>query len=254
MNSTPAAIPVRCTLYAILMRHYYFILFISLLTASCVHKTQDNPFIKQDYLSKWFIENEDSLYKEFENHVAKNSLCLKCDTTWGEMAYIQFDSVSFMGRFSQQVIKYCDSLQVTYFYNKNGKKTVRILLSTGYNRKFTKALDSLFTGVIKPKYFIVDKYEQPDTNIDIFSLNNVYVIVKDLRIQMNPIDTLNNLTLYINAKPKDTVINFDNKGIFIHQIFGEEILLKKINNVNVKFCDTIKQNLLSLNEALSKLK
>ena len=202
------------------MRHYYFILFISLVTTSCVHKTQDKQSIKQDYLSEWFLKNEDSLFKEFENHVAKNSLCAKCDTSWGEMAYIQFDTVSYMGRFSHQVTKYCDSLQVTYFYNKNGKKTVRILLSTGYNRKFTKALDSLFTGVAKPKYFIVEKYEQPATNVDIFSLNNVDVIVKDLRIQLNKVDTLSNLTLYINAKPKDTVIDFDNKEFFIHQIFG----------------------------------
>lgn len=236
------------------MRHYYFILFISLLAASCVHKTQDKQFIKQDYLSKWFIENEDSLYKEFENYVAKNSLCAKCDTRWGEMGYIQFDSVSFMGRFSNLVTKYCDSLQVTYFYNKNGKKTVRILLSTGYNRNFTKALDSLFTGVTKPKYFIVEKYEQPKIKVDIFTLNNVSAIVKDLRIQMNSTDTLNNLTVYINAKPKDTLINFDNKEFFIHQIFGEEILLKKVNSVDIKFCDTIKQNLSSLNEAFLKLK
>lgn len=236
------------------MRHYYFILFISFVTSSCVHKTQDKQFIKQDYLSEWFIKNEDSLYKEFENHVAKNSLCAKCDTTWGEMAYIQFDSVSFMGRFSHLVTKYCDSLQVTYFYNKNSAKNMRILLSTGYNKKFTTALDSLFTSVPKPKHFIVEKYEQPDTKFDIYSLNNVNVFVKDLRIQINAIDTLENLTVYINARPKDTAINLENKELFIHQIFGEEMLLKKLNNVNIKFCDTNKPNLLSLNEALLKLR
>jgi hypothetical protein len=236
------------------MRHYYFILFISFVAASCVPKTQDKEFIKQDYLSSWFIQNEDSLYKEFENHVAKNSLCAKCDTTWGEMAYIQFDSLTLMGQFSNLVTKYCDSLQVTYFYNKNSGKRVRILLSTGYNKKFTTALDSLFTGVPKPKHFIVEKYEQAETGADIYSLNNVDVIVKDLRIQITTIDTLKNMTVYINARPKDTAIDFDNKEFFTHQIFGEEMLLKKINNVNIKFCDTIKQNLLSLNEALLKLK
>lgn len=184
----------------------------------------------------------------------KNSLCEKCDTSWGEMAYQKVDSSSYMGRFSLEAKKYSDSIEVTYFYNKSTPPKARILLTTNYNKRLTGALDTVLNSVSAPKHFKVDKYEQPDTRTDIFGIDKGDVIVKDLRIEMKPFDTLQTLTAFIHANLKDIKITDDNKDYLKKQLFGEELLLKKIKDVDFKFSDTLKSNLLTLNEARSKLK
>ena len=232
-----------------------FIITIILLTLiSCKQKSQDDNPSKPDYLSKWFIANEDSLYAEFVQYVNKNSLCDHCDTTWGEMAYQKVDSSSYMGRFSLEAKKYSDSIDVVYFYNKNSNPKARILLTTNYNLRLTKALDSLFNFVSTPKHFKVDKYEQPDTRTDIFGIDKGDVVVKDLRIEMKPVDNLQMLTVFIHANPKDTKITDDNKDDLKKQLFGEELLLKKIKDVEFKISDTIHSDLLTLDVTRSKLK
>lgn len=233
----------------------FIITIITLLTfASCKQKPQDSNFSKSDYLSQGFIANEDSLYSEFNEYVFKNSLCENCDTAWGEMAYMKVDSSSYMGRFSLEAKRYSDSIEVTYFYNKSTTPKARILLTINYNRSITRTLDTIFSFVSNPKHFRVDKYEQPDTRTDIFGIEKGDVVVKDLRIEMKPINTLQNLTVFIHANPKGTKINDDNKDYLKRQLFGEEHLLKKINNVDFKFSDTLNPNLLTLDEARSKLK
>lgn len=171
----------------------------------------------------------------------------------GEMAYQKVDSSSYMGRFSLEAKKYSDSIEVTYFYNKSTTPKARILLTTNYNRSLTKVLDTIFNSVSTPKHFRVDKYEQPDTSTDIVGIDNVSVVVKDLRIEMKPFDTLQDLTVFIHAKPKDTKITDENKDYLKRRFFGEELLLKRINKIDFKFSNTLNSNLLTLDEARSKL-
>jgi hypothetical protein len=232
-----------------------FIIAIILLTfISCKQKQQDNNSSKADYLSKWFVTNEDSLYVEFIQYVTENSFCDHCDTNWEEKAYQKVDSNSYMGRFSLETKKYSDSIDVVYFYNKSTIPIARILLTTNYNQKLTKALDSLFNFVSTLKHFKVDKYEQPDTRSDIFRIAKGDVIVKDLRIEVTPIDALQNLKVFIHGNSKDTKITDDDKDNLKKRLFGEELLLKKIKEVNFKISDTLHSDLLTLDEARSKLK
>ncbi|RZK04209.1 MAG: hypothetical protein EOO46_17120 [Flavobacterium sp.] len=185
--------------------------------------------------------------------IQTTSLCKTCDTTWGEMAYQNLDSATFMGRFSIEAKRYCDSIDVTYFYNKSRTPKARILLSLNYNKNHTEALDTVLNSVA-PKHFVVDKYEQPNRTADIFGLENGDVIVKELRIELMPHGNLQDLIVFIHGKPKSKTIANDEKDYLLHQLFGEELLLKKINNVDFKFTDTLNSNLLTLNEARIKLK
>jgi hypothetical protein len=237
------------------MRYISIAPIILLLLSSCNQKQQDAGLIKPDYMSEWIIANEDSLYNEFTNYVAENSLCSSCDTSWGEMAYQIADSKSYMGRFSIEAKKNCDSIEVTYFYNKGTNPKCRILLSTGYNKRLTFALDTIFTYPFTPKYFTIDKYEQPEHNVDIYRLNKtVYANVKELRIQMTPLESLTDLTIYVHSNSQDTSITNVQREFFIRQLFGEEALLKKINTVELRISDSIQHNLLTLDETLAKLK
>lgn len=220
---------------------------------ACDQKSHKEQPVRQDYLSKWFAENEDSLYSEFLRRVQATALCKTCDTTWGEMAYQQGDSISFMGKFSLEAKKFCDSIDVTYFYNKTKTPKARILLSVNYNRNYIKALDTVF-NFITPRDFKVDKYEQPDLTADIFGLDNGDVVVKDLRVELTPFDTLQKVTVFIHGNPINKTITEDNRLFLKHQLFGEEILLKRISDVDFRFSDTISSKFLTLDEARSKLK
>lgn len=220
---------------------------------SCNTKPGKNNDLQPDYLSEWFIDNEDSLYAEFTRYVYENSLCNDCDTSWGEMAYQKVDSSSYMGRFSLAAKKYADSIEVIYFYNQSRSPKARILLTTNYNKRYTKALDSIFNYVPAPKHFKVDKYEQPDTRADIFGIDEGYVIVNNLRIDNIPFDTLQNLVVFIHAKSNSKVITRDNEEYLKRKLFGEELLLKRINDITFKFSDTINTKLLSLEEVRRKL-
>lgn len=122
-------------------------LFLLAVTLSCHDRQQSKTIGNVDYLSKWFNENEDSLYAEFIRQVQTDYLCKTCDTIWGEVVYERADSMSYMGRFSQQAKKYCDSIEVSYYYNKSTTPKVRVLLSLNYNRNYTKALDTILNSV-----------------------------------------------------------------------------------------------------------
>lgn len=235
------------------MRVRLIISILSILLLSCKQNQQDNNVLKPDYLSSWLIANEDSLYQEFVRYVNEYSYCKTCDSNWTEKAYLRVGNDSYMGRFSLEAKKYCDSIEVTYFYNKNSSPKCRILLSTGYNKRLTIALDTLLTYSFQLKHFKLEKYEQPEKKVDIFGIDEGNVVVKDLRIEMEPIDTLQNLTIFIYSKLKNTKITDDNKDFLKRSLFGEELLLKKINNVDFKITDTLYSDLMTLEQVRSKL-
>jgi hypothetical protein len=118
----------------------------------------------------------------------------------------------------------------------------------------TSALDSIFSYSFTPKHFTADKYEQRDHEADIYRLNKTtYANVKELRIQMAPSGPSTDLIIYIHSNSKDTAISNNEREFFVHRLFGEEILLKKINSVKFKFSDSIQSSLLTLDETLLKL-
>ena len=240
------------------MRHYILLIFIFLGVLSCKQKNKDTSIPRPDYLSTWFIQNEDSLFNEFNQEVKSELFNKSNDTNWTEYAYHNTDRTKFMGRFTLEAKKYCDSLDVTFFYNKTTIPHGRILISTDYNKRFTKALDTIFNFVSIPKYFKIQKYEPSNYDTTRNEILNLFEIgdiaYKDLRVQMIPLETLQNITVYIPTKSKQAKITDDEYEILRTQLFGEELYVKKINELKFILCNTIKPNLFTISEALNKLK
>jgi hypothetical protein len=228
------------------------IVFILTLLFSCNQSKPGNKLHNIDHLSKWFMLHEDSLINEFSNRVREDSLDKSYDPSWGERGYLQEDSLSYMGRFTLEARKFCDSLDVTFFYNKSSTPHTRILISTGYRREYAGCLDSLFNPIPKSKFFTIEKYEQP-IETDLYSLSQE-VAVNDLRLEIKPAsDSLNDITLYIYSKPRITSMSNDEKELLMHGLFGEELIIKKINNIKFIFTDTIDPTKLTLSETLAKM-
>lgn len=236
------------------MKACIFILVISLVTISCKENSLDTSVPETDYLSTWFIQNEDSLYYEFIKTVKDNFLSGNTDTSWGEVALKSADSLTFMGRFTLETKKYCDSLEVTFFYNKGNTPHSRILITTNYNRTLTKALDSIFKIAPNPKHFVIEKYEQPNWDSDGFAFPNLNIDNKDLRILIKQNGKFSSLKIYIFTKNKNVTIDNENQEILKKGLFGEELLLKKIDEIEFHFTDSINHNYLTLNEARNKLR
>jgi hypothetical protein len=236
------------------MRPYILIILFSCAALSCKQNSEKKSIQKIDYLSNWFIQNEDSLYDEL-TRLATKELKGYDDEKYGYTSNHQPPD-TYMGRFTQQVKKYCDSLDVSFSYNKNFNPKANILITTNYNRRLTKALDTILNSVSHPKYFQLFKYYQSstDSTTDILTLDNGDVVLKDLRVQIIPTKDLYDLIIYIPTKETNKKVSESDYEFLRTELFGEELFLKKINNLTILFSETIKPNLLSVFEARNKLK
>ena len=236
------------------MRLYILIILICCAALSCKQNSEKKSIQKIDYLSNWFTQNEDSLYVELIKLATKELKGYDVEK-YGYTSNHQPPD-TYMGRFTQQVKKYCDSLDVSFSYNKNLNPKADILITTNYNRRLTKALDTILNSVSHPKYFQLIKYYQSstDSTTDILTLDNGVVVLKDLRVQIIPTKNLYNLIIYIPTKKTSKKVSESDYEFLRTELFGEELFLKKINNLTILFSETIKPNLLSVFEARNRLK
>jgi hypothetical protein len=235
------------------MRHS--ILFIAFIVSLFSCSRQNNSASeKPDHVSQWFLLHEDSLYQEFMQ-LSKKGLKGLDENKFSYVSNHQPPN-TLMAQLTNQVKKYCDSLEVTFTYTKTSTPKATILISTGYDRRWSKALDTIFNYVPKPKHFKIVKYEPCffDSTTDILSLDIGDVALKDFRVIMMPFDTLQNITVYIAGKPKDTKLPEEDYDFLRQDLFGEELFVRKINKLDFKFCDTIKGSLLTIYETRNRLK
>jgi len=212
------------------------------------------PATRQDYLTRWLEIYEDSLFIEFTNYVKENSLCSTCDTSWGEMAYERIDTLSYMGKFSKEVKKYSDSLEVTFFYNRQIPQPCRILISTGYNSSLCAGLDSLLMGSFKPRHFVINKYVQPiGTNL-YYILDGTPVLADSLVLYFKKVDTVYDVDVFIRSSQLSGTIPEPEREGFTRILFGEELLLKKIRYVEILYKDTSARDFITYSEFYKKMR
>lgn len=102
-----------------------------------------------DYLSSWFIRNEDSLYADFNRVVEINQIDKTPDTfPDGSIMSLRIpikytDSNTYLQEFTKQVKKSSDKLIVKFYYGQSDTPHARILISTGYKKSLTEALDNI---------------------------------------------------------------------------------------------------------------
>ncbi|HTB53276.1 MAG TPA: hypothetical protein VK718_10940 [Ferruginibacter sp.] len=210
---------------------------------------------KFDHVSLWLIENEDSLYSEF---IAKANAALVANGPRAiESEPVDMssnDESTYMGRFTEEVTKEdSDSLYVSFYYTKSSNLS-QICITALLNKKYALALDTILNPIPNLKHFKIQKYLPADTTIDSLNgiLPDINIAVKDLRIKMSTVGSLQNIIVYIHGDSKDK-INGQTYIELAGPLFGEEIFLKKINSLQFEFCHSIKPGLLTIQEARVKL-
>jgi hypothetical protein len=210
------------------------------------HKIEEN---RADYLSIWFNENADSLMTEFHTLVQKNNFCSTCDTNFREAYYQESYSNSILGRFTSEAKKYCDSLSVTYIYSNMEKPNYRILLSTNYSRTYTRALDSILKAPVTMPNLRIYKYEPPDLRYDGFYFPNSALNISnsELRFIVEGDNTLKELTVLIYSKNDKAKLISEDEQLLTRQLFGEELILKKLGDIHYIIVDSVRPDLPNLN-------
>ncbi|MBX9783369.1 MAG: hypothetical protein K2X48_08765 [Chitinophagaceae bacterium] len=217
---------------------------------SCTQKN-DVVSAKIDHVSKWFILHEDSLYKELEALSVKELDESKSCYTSNEQPIN-----SLMEPFTNEVKRNCDGLEVAFTYCKKSNPKATVFLPTNYDRRWSKALDTIFNFFPSSKYFKIIKYEQCicDTTTDILTLDAEDVILKNFRVSMSSFDTLQNIVVYIPHRPINTKLSERDIAFLRQQLLGEELYVRRINQLEFKFCDTIKSHLLTISETRNRLR
>ncbi len=224
-----------------------------IVTSSCKHKNRDISLSQQDHATIWFIENEDSLHSEFIKVVQEQLENKNYDSSWQESAFQSRDSSTFMGRFSLEIQRDCKGLTVTFFYNKGTEPHSKILVSTEYNKHFVAALDTILNVVEKPKFFTIEKFEQPDIQSQRYRLKNFTINKNDIRIFIKENNQNLDLKVFLYAKDKEAELYEEEKEFIKKSLFGEELLLKKINSCDFFITDTIDFKLMAYSKAMLKL-
>ncbi len=237
------------------MRFFIPVIVVSIFLFSCNPKNKVNDFPKIDYLSNWFIQNEDSLYAEFMNLVSKDALAgPRTKNSWTVRAFLQYDTLTYMGKFTVEARKYCDSIQVVYSYKNTNPPESRILLSIDYNKRFVRALDTIMNLPVASKYFKIQKYEPREGEFETndFSFENGDVYTDSLRGVIENRESPYNITVFIAKRDKNAKLLVDLNNGFAKSLFGEELLVKKIGTVKFKYSDTIKPGL-TIKQLVDKL-
>jgi hypothetical protein len=219
-----------------------------LLLAGCQTNTYtQHP--KKDYLTTWLEVNEQNVYAELMRKAGTDPEN-NTSNTGVEKALFVTDTTNYLGKFTFQAQRYCDSIQVWYYYKitKNpDSPEFRILLTINYNKNYVQALDTILSSFKSQSHFIVVKYEPPDVLPDIYRFQNGDVIVKDIRSEIRISTPPYDVIFYIGrSKNKQLIKEIDGK--LQKSLLGEEILMKKVRKVKFTDNDSILVNPLTVAE------
>jgi hypothetical protein len=220
-----------------------------IILAGCKTNVNTEPQ-KKDYLIIWLELNEQNVYEELIRKAAADPPN-RPGNIGTEKAFFESDTSTYLGKFTFQTQRYCDSIQLWYHYsitNDPRAPEFEILLTINYNKNYLQALDTILTSYKSRKYFTVEKYEQPDILPDIYRFQNGDVVVKDIRSEIRNSTPPYDITFYISGlKNKQLIKEID--GHLQKSLLGEEILLKKVRHVTFAESDSILNNTLTVVES-----
>ena len=237
------------------------ILVSSLLVVACGDSGKQNRI--KNHLREWVKDHEDRVYDDFLGYVNQHAFCNRCDTNWSEKSYQFDDSTGLVGKLSSEIHRYASGLRVTYLFTKTKSGRGTICLSANYDRSLTPAVDTIYNALTGNACFHVEKYESPDTTVDVFGFDNLdttsrekRIIVRkgDLRVRLEKDGSMFDVIVFIAGNGENCSLGKDSKEYLTRQLFGEEIYLKKIAKVDFAFAQAANPVLPPFREALRILR
>jgi hypothetical protein len=223
------------------MKNLIFLLLLSLVACQQQQSTKKKgkPLTP---LSNWLINNEDSLFFQFNQQIKKGDFDEVTTNETIVSREFQFED-GYLGQLTNKIHDVVSCIQVYYQFIPQQRPSFQLLLSAGYDRSCVKAVDSLFNDIESLKHFKIVKYQPPGGAFSDFIVEKDTVKPEGLRFLPIKNKLFYDLDIIVPKKLSNIT-----EEMLLAQIFGEEVQLKKINTVRFKVSQDTMSGSIKLND------
>lgn len=202
------------------------ILFALILTtfSSCKQQSQEINH-KLTPLSLWLVQNEDSLNNYFKEFIKGDPRLKGHDAIYLEYTI----DTSIFKELNRKVAQYDSCVVVHINYRPKAKHPFEILLTSDYKKGCTSSIDNIFSDIDSLKHFHIVKFRPADGLFSGYINDKDTIDPEQIRFAINPAGDKYDLIFYTTKSIGQT-----SKEYLTQDIFGEEILAKKINKIDYR--------------------
>jgi hypothetical protein len=212
------------------MKYLVFLLLIIL--SSCIEEHKKEQHKQLTPLSRWLVDNEDSLFHSIQQTFNADSLPdqLLNKENFHRDYYI---TDGILGVLREKIKSYKDCIEL-YYIRRVQSKGPAILLSPEFDKNCINGVDSIFNDIDSLKYFKIQKYHPPEELFSMFVVKNDSLNPAEIFFKLTPQENVFDLDIFIKKDIPDEA-----KDLLLSSIFGEEIILKRLRNINYKVTTNI---------------
>ena len=202
------------------------ILFTLILTtlSSCKNQSQESNR-KLTPLSLWLVQNEDTLNSYFTEFIKGDPRLKGHDAIYLEYT---IDTSAFK-ILNSKIAQYDSCIVVHINYRPKAKHPFEILLTSDYKKGCTSSIDKIFSDIDSLKHFYIVKYRPAEGLFGGYINDKDTINPEQIKFTINPDGDKYDLIFYTTKSIGPT-----SKEYLTHDIFGEEVLAKKINKVDYR--------------------
>jgi hypothetical protein len=235
------------------MKKFSFQIAIALLIVlSCKETYHSKGYEKQDFLSSWLIEKEDSMYQDLLTFVRTDSSFVH-SPTGVVRAFTLEDSVTYLGRFSREAKRYCEGIQVIYSYKIGDTLSGSISLSIDYNKSLVAAIDSLLLLPVVPRHFKVEKYKAASCQSCTFLFTHGRIQTDSLRAKVENMQHPYVIKIFVLDKTGNQQLLTECSESLGEDLLGEELVVKKVSGFKYALTDTLPRGLFTITQLKERL-
>jgi len=201
----------------------FFILTLSVLF-SCKNKLKGSNHALTP-LSLWLVQNEGTLNNYFKEFVKVDPRLQGHDAIYLEYT---IDTLAFK-TLNSKIAQYDSCIVVHINYRPKAKHPFEILLTSDYKKGCTSSIDNIFSDIDSLKHFCIIKYRPAEGLFSDYVNDKDTINPEQIKFTITPVGDKYDLTFYTTKSIGQT-----SKEYLTQDIFGEEVLTKKINKIDYR--------------------
>jgi hypothetical protein len=216
------------------MKLCLFLLTITILSCQ-LQSRQEEPRGKiQSPVSFWLVQNEDSLFRTLSEWVKIDTIQNKVD---GELTSREYNlTKGIFDSLNDRIHSVDKCINIIFIFKPKEIPYFEILLTTEFDTTCVIATDSIFSDIDMLKHFKIVKYRPPLGSFSKYILETDTLDPNDIAVKLIQIDNKYDINIFLR---KPTMA--ETKEQLKNDIFGEEILLKKVRSIKFQqLTDSVK--------------
>ncbi len=201
----------------------FFTLLITILI-SCKNKQSERNHTLTP-VSLWLVQNEDTLNNYFREFIKGDPRLKGHDAIYLEYTI----DTSVFKTLNRKIAQYDSCIVVHINYRPKAKHAFEILLTSDYKKGCTSSIDKIFSDIDTLKHFYIVKYRPAEGPFSGYMNGTDTINPEQIKFTVNPTGNKYDVVFYTTK-----VIGKSSKEYLTQDIFGEEVLLKKINKIDYR--------------------